>query len=1237
MTTTATYDSFGRMVSSTDATGQTTGAAYSPATGFATSVTLTPPIAALQTSYTLDPRFGVVTSMVDAAAPVTSASYDGFGRRLTVDKPGGYVDDINYVYTAASVPGAGNQLYTTAAKVQTRTRASNGLYTSSFTFFDGLGRHRETQTAGNVSNTSMIVNATFYDGNGRVRAQTAPIEVPGGVPGNGMQTLNGSTNSMRTIGTQYDAMSRPIEVWTWSNAVFQFGSSIVYDGGTTTTLSPTPVEPSKSVTDIFGRTTSTIEMIGNVAKTTVFGYTKRDEVATVTDPAGNVTSNSYNMLGWPTSLLDPDLGFSQYGYDNTGRMTTRTDAKGQVLTTVYDTVGRRIQEKQGGTVLASWVFDTVRDGQLSSSEAVCAGCGGTNLTRTEYVYTNRNEVTQVTFRVPDTLGFGNATAGCSVFGYNYSFDNQGWQNVVTYPALPGGVPAETVSTTFDTTLGKPTTLSTNMAGVGTYVTGTGYKGWGGVEWRTLNTASTGAANTVIPGVAYDGLGRLSVLYGFFGSWGSTTPRAQDQSFIYDANQNITQAKDYSGSSSGIFQGECFTYDSRNRLVGAYTGNFGSQETCTAGPSNHGPNPYNETYSYSDIGNITSKTGQGAYTYTGGTNPTGLTADMPRTGTKSLKLTPAAGVSNADSIIPHTLGVPNTFTRWVKGSDVVNPAITYFNSSWVQIGQETLATFTLNGTWQQLVTTYTLPAGTAFVWQGVWSTDPNPWYIDDVTVTTGGSSSPTTITAPTGWNPVTTNTTTGVTLATWQRTATAGDPTSWTFTLSQTAKATGTISGYSGVNTSPIDVAATSVNASTTNHVAPSITTTGINRKIVTVNAVAAVTTMTPPAGSTERADQAGGAGAPTVSIETSEFTQTAAGATGTKTSVSSTAGVSVTATVGLRPTTTGAGTPTWVKYYAIAGVPIAMRTGTGLSWLIRNQQGTVVATVADGTTTVTRNRYLPYGTIRGTDQTATDRGWIGQTEDPAIGLSYLNARYQDPQLGVFISVDPLVAATRQAYVYGNMSPVAFSDPSGLEPCAWCSSGGEQQAQQEISQLSSAELWDRWDRWHNTGRYMIGEHTNYDTVVKQLLNTRTGHDDGGVTPGAELLVEGYTTMAGNGIGKAIGKGVGKAARLLGKLIRGGDDAAKATTNTASGAADDALAYATRAEKLDHIFVDKHNLGPLVEQFGSREAVAQQMLNSVKGLTPASGTFEIPVTIGGQTVVVRGAVVNGVTKLGTAFTP
>ena len=40
----------------------------------------------------------------------------------------------------------------------------------------------------------------------------------------------------------------------------------------------------------------------------------------------------------------------------------------------------------------------------------------------------------------------------------------------------------------------------------------------------------------------------------------------------------------------------------------------------------------------------------------------------------------------------------------------------------------------------------------------------------------------------------------------------------------------------------------------------------------------------------------------------------------------------------------------------------------------------------------------------------------------------------DPQLGHFITVDPLVSKTRQPYLYANGNPTTLSDPSGLEPC-----------------------------------------------------------------------------------------------------------------------------------------------------------------------------------------------------------
>jgi len=51
----------------------------------------------------------------------------------------------------------------------------------------------------------------------------------------------------------------------------------------------------------------------------------------------------------------------------------------------------------------------------------------------------------------------------------------------------------------------------------------------------------------------------------------------------------------------------------------------------------------------------------------------------------------------------------------------------------------------------------------------------------------------------------------------------------------------------------------------------------------------------------------------------------------------------------------------------------------------------------------------------------------------ARGLNYLNNRYQDPGLGAFVSVDPLVGKTGTPYLYGNGNPTTLSDPSGLDP------------------------------------------------------------------------------------------------------------------------------------------------------------------------------------------------------------
>jgi len=130
------------------------------------------------------------------------------------------------------------------------------------------------------------------------------------------------------------------------------------------------------------------------------------------------------------------------------------------------------------------------------------------------------------------------------------------------------------------------------------------------------------------------------------------------------------------------------------------------------------------------------------------------------------------------------------------------------------------------------------------------------------------------------------------------------------------------------------------------------------------------------------------------------------------------------------------------RYYAFGGTTVALRDGTGVSYLIGDVQGsaTVLIPAGDGTgdpdaVVASRNAYTPYGVTRGDDNLATDRGWLGQVEDQSSGLTYLNARYYDPAIARFISPDPLMdptdPRTLDPYRYADNNPIQFSDASGL--------------------------------------------------------------------------------------------------------------------------------------------------------------------------------------------------------------
>jgi RHS repeat-associated protein len=87
---------------------------------------------------------------------------------------------------------------------------------------------------------------------------------------------------------------------------------------------------------------------------------------------------------------------------------------------------------------------------------------------------------------------------------------------------------------------------------------------------------------------------------------------------------------------------------------------------------------------------------------------------------------------------------------------------------------------------------------------------------------------------------------------------------------------------------------------------------------------------------------------------------------------------------------------------------------------------------------VARYSYSPFGVPKVTEGTSdTDLLYTGEFWDPDVHLLYLRSRYYDPQLGRFLSPDPLpgspmVPETFNQYVYVNNDPVNQVDPLGLQ-------------------------------------------------------------------------------------------------------------------------------------------------------------------------------------------------------------
>jgi len=102
-----------------------------------------------------------------------------------------------------------------------------------------------------------------------------------------------------------------------------------------------------------------------------------------------------------------------------------------------------------------------------------------------------------------------------------------------------------------------------------------------------------------------------------------------------------------------------------------------------------------------------------------------------------------------------------------------------------------------------------------------------------------------------------------------------------------------------------------------------------------------------------------------------------------------------------------------------------------------DQVNSVVAVSDHNGQAVQQNSYGPFGeSLASSGSSANSMMYTGRESDAESGLYYYRARYYDPELGRFISEDPIgFEGGANFYAYVDNNPLIYSDPMGKQPYA----------------------------------------------------------------------------------------------------------------------------------------------------------------------------------------------------------
>jgi RHS repeat-associated protein len=681
-TSKATFDDFGRQLSSTDARGNTSTTVFTPAKSLTTTRTLTNQLK-WSTTTELDPAVGAPVRVTDPNGRVTDVAYDALGRTFQV---------WNVGWPRTGNESRPSKQYTyvydldrkTYPYIKTEALNAAGGTNVSFQIFDGLLRPRQSQ--GQAVGGGRVVTDTLYDKHGRAE-MTYGVHAEKGDPSGALYWTPEWSVPSQTL-TYYDRADRATAVAYragdgTTNIVERWRTTTTYEGDRTTVIPPKGGTSTTTVTDTLGRTTeawqyTTAGASSGAHLTTTYGYNTKDQLTSVKDPAGDEWTMRYDVKGRQIESVDPDKGKTTSTYTAYDDLESTIDARGKILWYTYDSLGRPTAVYDTAPTAANmrsqWIYDRLYTGaKLSGQLTQSIRYDNGNAYKWQAVnFTLRYAVSGENYVIPPSE---TGLAGTYTYGYNYSATT-GELTGMTYPQT-GDLTPEGLTAAYDTTSGLPVSLSTNMPNVGGYVAAQDYNAFG---QPTVTTSKIASGVYTQQSIAYEldtqRVHQITVKP-------ETAARSvSERVYDWENNGNLLSIADT--PQTGDADTQCFGYDPLQRLTSAWTPKAGV--ACTTAPSTAnigGPAPYWLDWTIDNLGN---RTKQVAHTPTGD-RTTSYTVPTPGPGVVRPHAVTATSTTEPGQSTPATAG----YTYDLTGNMVSRPGQ---NLTWDSEGKQ--ATIAENG-------------------------------------------------------------------------------------------------------------------------------------------------------------------------------------------------------------------------------------------------------------------------------------------------------------------------------------------------------------------------------------------------------------------------------------------------------------------------------------------------------------------------------------------------------------